>query len=117
MSLALQHYSQLHGDLLDVLGIGSHETVELGTVWEGGEGCSEMGLGVAEEVPFAGEPGPAGEDGEGDDLATTEGGLGAGSAPFGPMRLAKIVDDDVKCGEEGVLKSSMRVRFLSLRDR
>src|SRR5215211_2131183 len=37
MSLALQHLPQLHGDLLDVLGIQSHETVELGTVWESRE--------------------------------------------------------------------------------
>ena len=34
----------------------------------------------------------------------------------GEWEWQKVVDHDVKCGEEGVLKSSMRGRFLSLRD-
>ena len=76
-----------------------------------------MSLGIAVEVPFAGESRPAAEDREGDDLATTEGGIRTGSAPFGSMRVAKIVNDDVKCSEEGVLRSSIRSRFLSLWDR
>jgi hypothetical protein len=94
----------------------AHEAVELGTVGEGRECLSEMCLGVTVEVPFAGESRPAGEDGEGDDLAPAEGGPWSGPSPFGGPRLAKIVDDDVKCGEEGVLKSSMG-RFLSLGNR
>ncbi len=94
----------------------AHEAVELGTVREGRERSSQMGLGVAIEVPFAGESRPAGEDGEGDYLALAEGGRGSRTSLFAGPRLAKIVDDDVKCGEEGVLRSSMG-RFLSLRDR
>src|SRR5215217_2884838 len=101
-SLTLQHLPQFHSDLLDVLSIESHEPVELGTVWKGRECCSQMCLGVAVEVPFAGEPRPPSEDREGDDLTTTEGGIRTGSASYGSMRLAKIVDHDVKCGEEGV---------------
>src|SRR5215204_4470665 len=101
-SLTLQHFPQFHSDLLDVLSIESHEPVELGTVWKGRECCSQMCLGVAVEVPFAGEPRPPSEDREGDDLTTTEGGIRTGSASYGSMRLAKIVDHDVKCGEEGV---------------
>jgi hypothetical protein len=31
--------------------------------------------------------------------------------------VAEVVDHNVECGEEGVLMSTMRVRFLSLRDR
>src|SRR5829696_10462366 len=61
-----------------------------------------MCLGVAIEVLFAGESRPPAEDREGDDLATTERGIRTGSAPFGLMRVAKFIDDDVKCGEEGV---------------
>src|SRR5215212_11055859 len=80
----------------------AHEAIELGTVREGRECSSEMGLGVAVEVPFAGEPRPAGEDGEGDYLALAEGGWWSGASLFGGLRLAKIVDDDVKCREEGV---------------
>src|SRR5215203_7019455 len=45
MSLTLQHHPQLQGDLLDVLGIESHETVELGTVRESRECCSEREAG------------------------------------------------------------------------
>jgi hypothetical protein len=116
MSLSLQHLPQLHGDLLDGLCIESREPVELGTVGQGGECSSKMCLGVAIEVPFAGESRPPAEDREGDDLATTERGIRTYSAPFGLMRVAKFIDDDVKCGEEGVLKSSMSSRFLSLRD-
>ena len=41
--LTLQHLPQLHGDLLDVLVIESHETVELGTLWElGGVRLAEV---------------------------------------------------------------------------
>jgi hypothetical protein len=80
----------------------AHEAIELGTVREGRECVSEMGLGVAVEVPFAGEPRPAGEDGEGNYLALAEGGWRSGASLFGGLRLAKIVDDDLKCGEEGV---------------
>jgi hypothetical protein len=76
-----------------------------------------MRLGVAVEVPFAGESAPTGEDREGDDLALAQGGWGSGaSSLFALLILAKIVDDDVKCAEEGVLRSSMG-RFLSLGDR
>jgi len=102
MSLALQPLPQPHGDYLDGVGIEAHEAVEPGTGREG-RGClSEIDLGVAVEVPFAGESRPAGEVGEGDDLAPAEGGPWSGPSPFGGPRLAKIVDDNVKCGEEGV---------------
>jgi hypothetical protein len=94
----------------------AHEAIELGTIREGRERSSQMGLGVAVEVPFAGEPRPAGEDGEGDYLAAAEGGRWSGALPFGGPRLAKIVDDDVKCGEEGV-HVEHEGRFLSLGDR
>jgi hypothetical protein len=61
-SLTLQHLPQLHGDLLDGSRIRAHQAVELGTLGKGRERSSQMCLGVAVEVPFAGEPGPAGED-------------------------------------------------------
>src|SRR5829696_1137064 len=102
MSLTLQHHSQLHGDLLDVLGIESHETVELGTVWESRECCSQMDLSVAVEVPLAGEPRPPSEDGQGDDFALGEGGWLSGASLFGGVRLAEVIHDDVEYGEEGV---------------
>ena len=107
MSLTLQHHPQLHGDLLDVLGIESHETVELGTVWESRECCSQMGLSVAVEVPLAGEPRPPSEDGQGDEFALGEGGWGSGASLLGGVRLAEVIHDDVEYGEEGVLRSSM----------
>ena len=93
----------------------AHEAVELATIREGRERSSQMGLSVAVEVPFAGESRPGGEDGQGDDLALAEGGWGSGASLFGGPRLAKIVGDDVECGEEGST-STMGVRFLSLRD-
>ena len=62
----------------------AHEAIELRTVREGRERPSKMGLGVAVEVPFAGESRPAGEDGEGDDLATTE------REASGPGRLRSV---------------------------
>src|SRR5215217_6564771 len=102
MSLTLQHHPQLHGDLLDVLGIESHETVELGTVWKGRECCSEMGLSVGVEVPLAGEPRLPSEDGEGDDFALGEGGWRSGASLLGGVRLAEVIHDDVEYGEEGV---------------
>ena len=56
------------------------------------------------------------EGDQGYDLAFGEGGLGSGPL-FRPTGLAEVVGDDVECGEEGILNSTMRVRFLSLRDR
>ena len=78
-----------------------HQPIELGAVGQGREGVSEVATGLAVEVAFAGEAGPAGEDGKGDDLAVGEGGVGAG-VPFRRKGLAEVVGDDVECGEEGV---------------
>ena len=75
-----------------------------------------MGLSVAIEVPFAGEPRPPSEDGEGDDFALGKGGWRSRASLFGGVRLAEVIHDDVEYGEEGVLRSSIRVRLLSLRD-
>jgi hypothetical protein len=66
-----------------------------------------MCLGAAVEVPFAGEPRPPSEDGEGDDFALGEGGSRSGASLLGGVRLAEVIHDDVKYGEEGVLRSSM----------
>jgi hypothetical protein len=115
-SLPLHDLSQMQGYLLDGLSVEAHEPVELRTVGQGGERASQMALGVAVEVSFAGESRPAGEDREGDDLACGKGGIWAGASLLGTVGLAEVIDDDVECGEEGVLKSSMS-RFLSLRDR
>src|SRR5215208_549175 len=101
MSPILQHLPQLHGDLLDGLRIEGHETVELGAAWQCGECSSQMIISVAVEVPFAGESAPAGEDSEGDDLALTEGGFRTRTL-FRRLSLAKVVNHDIKCGEEGV---------------
>jgi len=56
---------------------------------------------VAIEVPFAVEAAPAGEDSEGDDLALAKGGFRTRTL-FRRLSLAKVVDHDIKCGEEGV---------------
>jgi hypothetical protein len=60
-----------------------------------------MTISVAVEVPFAGESAPAGEDSEGDDLALAEGGFRTW-ALFRRLGVAKVVNHDIKCGEEGV---------------
>jgi hypothetical protein len=39
------HLPQLHSQLLDVVGVEAHQTVELEALWEGGECLLEMGLG------------------------------------------------------------------------
>jgi hypothetical protein len=70
---------------------------------------------VAVEVAFAVEAAPPSEDGQGDYLGVGEGSFGAGSL-FRRMGVAEVLDHDVECGEEGVLRSSMG-RFLSLGDR
>ena len=92
----------MQGHLLDELRVKAHGAVELGAVGQGGERFSEVAAGVAIEVPFAGESGPTGEDGEGDDFAGAEGGMGTWAPPLSRTRLVEIVDHDVKCGEEGV---------------
>src|SRR5215208_318015 len=102
LRLTLQRLPQLHGDLLEGGGVEAHEAVELGTVREGRERSSQMGLGIAVEVPFASESRPAGEDGEGDDLALAEGGWWSRASLFGSLRLAEVVDHNVEYGEEGV---------------
>jgi hypothetical protein len=114
--VGFQHLCQMQGHLLYELCARSHQAVELRAIRQGREGASEMARGVAVEIPLAAKPGPTGEDGEGYDLAFGKGRLGAG-LPFWPMGVAEVVHHDVKCGKEGVLRSSIRIRFLSLRDR
>lgn len=95
--------------------VQAQEAVELRAAGQGRESVPQVGFGIAVEVPLAGEPRAPGEDGESDYLTCTEGGFGTG-LPFRRAGLAKVVDRNVKCGEEGVLRSSMRSRLLSLRD-
>src|SRR5215217_8153924 len=100
MSPILQHLPQLHGDLLDGLRIEAHETIELGAAWQCRECSSQMTISVAVEVPFAVEAAPAGEDSEGDDLALAEGGFRTRTLCRW-LGLAKVVNHDIKCSEEG----------------
>src|SRR5215212_2171535 len=79
----------------------AHETVELWAAWQCRECSSHMTISVAVEVPFAGESTPAGEDSEGDDLTLAEGGFRT-RALFRRPGLAKVVDHDIKYGQEGV---------------
>src|ERR687897_690112 len=92
---------QVQEESLDELRVRAHQPIELGTLGKGGEGICEVGLGVAVEVPLAGEPRPAGEEGEGDDLARTERCVWSW-LPFWCVGLAEVVDRNVKCSEEGV---------------
>lgn len=107
---------QVQGDLLDEARATTHQAVELGAVGQGGESVEEVLGGVAVEVPLASEAPPAGEEGQGDDLALGEGRLGPGTRPLRREGVAEVVDDDVECSEEGV-RVERGGRFLSLRDR
>lgn len=102
-SAELHHPRQIQGELLDELRVRTHEAVELGTVGQGGEGSAqEVGVSVAIGIPLAGEPGEAGEDGEGYDLAGAEGGVGSGASVLCATRLVEVVRSEVECSEEGV---------------
>jgi hypothetical protein len=107
---------QMQGESLNELRAGAQQAVELGTLGQGREGVSEVACSVAIEVPLAVEPAPTREDGEGEDLAFAEGRIRTGSSLWW-LGVAKVVNHNVECGEEGVLRSSMRGRFLSLGDR
>src|SRR5947209_2616411 len=89
----IQHYCQVHAKGFDESYMGTYQPVELGAVGQGGEGVSKVACGIAVEVVFAGESGPPGEDGEGNDLAFGEGGLRT-RAPFWRMGLADVVNHD-----------------------
>jgi hypothetical protein len=102
-SLGLHHPRQVQSHLLDESRLRTHAAVELRAVGQGRESVSEVALGVAVEVPLAGEPAEASEDGEGEDLAFGEGGRRAGPL-FWPMRVAGVVRDD---GESAVRKVSL----------
>jgi hypothetical protein len=55
----------MQGESLDELCTGAHQAVELRAVGEGREGITQFGVGVAVEVPLAGETAPTGNDGQG----------------------------------------------------
>jgi hypothetical protein len=99
---------------LDEPRVRAHQPIELGTLGKGGEGICEVGLGVAVEVPLAGEARPAGEEGEGDDLARSERWVWSW-LPFWRVGLAEVVDRNVECSEEGV-HIEHEGRLLSLGD-
>src|SRR5215204_6667415 len=106
----------MQGESFHELGMGAREAIKLRTVGQGGESGAQVDLCVAIEVPLADEPAEAGKDGEGDDLTRTERGLRSWPH-FRGMGVAEVVRHDVECRKEGVLRSTMRSRFLSLRDR
>jgi hypothetical protein len=108
----------VQGYLLDeAQEVVAREAVELRAVGQSGEGIAKASARVTVEIPFAAEAGPPGENGKGNDLALGEGCIGSGMSFISRAGVAKVVHHNVECGEEGVLKSIMRSRFLSLRDR
>jgi hypothetical protein len=90
----------MQGESLNELRAGAQQAVELGTLGQGREGVSEVACSVAIEVPLAVETAPTREDGEGEDLTFAEGGIGTG-LPFWWLGVAKVVNHNVECGEEG----------------
>jgi hypothetical protein len=105
----------VQGQGLDETLLGARQPVELRAVGQGREGIEQVTLGVAVEVPFAGESAPTGKDDQGDHLALGKRGLRSGLLCCG-VGLAEVVHADVECGEEGVHIEHWG-RFLSLRDR
>src|SRR5215208_4998260 len=99
--LHLQESDKVQDEGLDELCVGAHRAVELRAIWQGGESVAQAGPCVAVEVPLARETAPPSEDGQGDHLACTQGCLRAWFLCW-RMRLAEVVDHNVKCGEEGV---------------
>src|ERR671911_1267320 len=100
-SWGLHHSNQMQDESLDEVGVGAYRAVELRTVGQGGEGIAQLGVGVAIEVSLAVETAPTGKDSQGNDLAAGEGGFWTGPS-FWRLRVAEVVYDNVKCGEEGV---------------
>ncbi len=107
----------MQGHLLDESHLGAHQPIELRALGQGGKSVLlQVARCVAIKVPLAAEATPPGEDREGDHLAGVERRIGPGKPLFLRAGVAEVVHRDVECGEEGVPKSSMRSRFLSLRD-
>src|SRR5215203_5647916 len=73
---------QVQSESLDESCAGAHQAVELRAVGQGREGIAQLGVGVAVEVPLAGETAPTGKDGQAKHLALGEGGFGTGSSPW-----------------------------------
>src|SRR5918993_2190980 len=92
---------QMRDESLDELGTGAHQAVELRAVGHSGESLAQVSLSVAVEISLAGETAPTSKDGQGNDLALGEGGIGNGS-PFWRLGVAEVVDHNVEYGEEGV---------------
>jgi hypothetical protein len=92
----------MQGHLLDELRVGAHESIELGSIGQSGEGATQGSVGVAMKVPLAGESGEAGENGEGCDLAGAEGGIRSWASALFGSGLVEVVHYGVECGEEGV---------------
>ena len=82
------------------LACGSYRAVELRTIRQGREGLAQFAVGVAIKVSLAVETAPTGKDGQGNDLAPGEGGFWTGALLW-RLRVAEVVDHNVKCGEEG----------------
>src|SRR5215204_1546646 len=97
----LQQSRQMQDESLDEFCVQTHAAVELRAVGQSRKSRAQLGLGVAVEIPLAGEPGPPGEDSQGDHLASTERRLWSWSH-FRRAGVAEVVDHNVECGEEGV---------------
>src|ERR687889_2377746 len=92
----------MQGYLLDEAQAVAHQPVELRAVGQRREGTDQTGACIAVEVPLAREACPSGEDGEGYDLAGTQGRIWSGVLFLLRTGLAEVVDHDVEYGEEGV---------------
>src|SRR5215216_6129549 len=91
----------MQDESLDEVGVGAYRAVELRTIRQGREGPAQFAVGVAIKVSLAVETAPTGKDGQGKHLAPGEGGFWTGALLW-RLRVAEVVDHNVKCGEEGV---------------
>ena len=62
---SLQQSYKMQDESLDEVDVRAYQAVELRTLGQGGEGIPQFGVGVAIEVPLAGETAPTGKDGQG----------------------------------------------------
>src|SRR6266478_4297813 len=112
-ALGLHELHQVQSKGRDGITMRTHELVELSAIRQIWKGCPQMMLRIPIKGAFAGKLHPLPKQGQGNHFAALQGG-GASWTLFLALqlRLAKIIDHDVQCCQEGIQIDHQLAPFL-----
>jgi hypothetical protein len=113
--LSLHQWHQVQSKARDGISIGSHESVQLSSIRQIRKGCSQMMLGRPITGSFAWKLDPLPKESQGDHLAALQASQSSWTTLLRRQaRLAKIIDQNVPCSQEGIQIDHRLAPFLRI---